>query len=767
MQVSLSFDVDGGTWKAVRAVRRNGSASHVLYRVEDDGDVEVADKAREMSERIEALLGLDFDGFRRSVLLAQNQFATFLEATGTQRNQVLKGVFGFERLDSMRSVAKDRLDGIERSLATLAGRRASATADEAEAATKRTALAAAEERERALEELRTPFEETKEIIATSAAQVADADARLQRLVDLSARIPDAARIAEVVEAAERGDAALVAARTRLEEAAAARVAAAAARDAVLAGVGGRSGLDAAADLVSRWRAARDRRTEASSTIAARERSDAAAASRLAEAETALERAMASERDAATARDAAAAAVEAAQRELVAAQDHERAHVLRGRLTVGEPCPVCEHPVSRIPTAPPPSALASAEMELERTRQALAGASGAAEAAAASTAAARSDVAAATEARSAAAASLAEAASAADTVTAEVARLADEVRQRLGPGDPGEALAELRRRLESAEGDTTAATAAEEEARKALTELEAETGRAADELAAIRTEIAVAAAGLDISVDAGETPGQLAAAAVALREAWIGRNQAAEGDRATSVAAREAAEAALADLLEAAGLGAGDDVVEVIGAARSERAAIEAEVQLLEKRIADLERLAQDEAALVASAELLGTLHADLAPSRFLEFVLDERRRALGDLASEHLDVLTSGRYRFDESGEFLLVDRTAADSVRSPASLSGGETFLASLALALALAEIVSREGGRLDAFFLDEGFGSLDPEHLDLAMDGIERLVTSGDRLVVVVSHVPALQQRIEDLIVLDRDPASGNTVVMHGSGR
>jgi exonuclease SbcC len=100
--------------------------------------------------------------------------------------------------------------------------------------------------------------------------------------------------------------------------------------------------------------------------------------------------------------------------------------------------------------------------------------------------------------------------------------------------------------------------------------------------------------------------------------------------------------------------------------------------------------------------------------------------------------------------------------------LSGGETFLASLALALALAEIVSREGGRLDAFFLDEGFGSLDAEHLDLAMRGIERLVaTETDRLVVLVSHVPAMREWIEDLIVLDRDGVTGATRVMDGASR
>ena len=120
---------------------------------------------------------------------------------------------------------------------------------------------------------------------------------------------------------------------------------------------------------------------------------------------------------------------------------------------------------------------------------------------------------------------------------------------------------------------------------------------------------------------------------------------------------------------------------------------------------------------------------------------------------------------FADDGSFDVIDLTAAEHPRRSATLSGGETFLASLSLALALANMVTEGGGRLDAFFLDEGFGSLDEEHLDLAMEGIERLVTeSADRLVVVVSHVPALRERIEDLIVLDRDPATGQTIVRRG---
>ncbi|MDQ3987547.1 MAG: hypothetical protein M3280_13750, partial [Actinomycetota bacterium] len=73
------------------------------------------------------------------------------------------------------------------------------------------------------------------------------------------------------------------------------------------------------------------------------------------------------------------------------------------------------------------------------------------------------------------------------------------------------------------------------------------------------------------------------------------------------------------------------------------------------------------------------------------------------------------------------------------------------------------RHGGRLQCFFIDEGFGSLDPESLDLALDGIERIV-GPDRLIGVVSHVAELGRRVEDKIVLDKSP-EGTTIVVSGA--
>ena len=128
-------------------------------------------------------------------------------------------------------------------------------------------------------------------------------------------------------------------------------------------------------------------------------------------------------------------------------------------------------------------------------------------------------------------------------------------------------------------------------------------------------------------------------------------------------------------------------------------------------------------------------------------------------------MLSGGRYRFVlEDNQFKVRDLSAADVIRDADTLSGGELFLASLALALGLATLVGLDRGTLEAFFIDEGFGSLDDDSLELAMDGLERMAAEGDRLVVVVSHVPEMRERLGDLVELAKDPLTNDTVVIRG---
>ena len=131
-------------------------------------------------------------------------------------------------------------------------------------------------------------------------------------------------------------------------------------------------------------------------------------------------------------------------------------------------------------------------------------------------------------------------------------------------------------------------------------------------------------------------------------------------------------------------------------------------------------------------------------------------------ANRRLERMSDGRYFLrskiesagnQKSGLGLKVLDANTNREREVSSLSGGETFIASLSLALGFADVVQAESGnaRVDAIFIDEGFGSLDEDTLRRAMVTLENL-TGGDRLVGVISHVPQLRQYIEPRIIVEK---------------
>ncbi|MCY3699916.1 MAG: SMC family ATPase [Gemmatimonadetes bacterium] len=188
------------------------------------------------------------------------------------------------------------------------------------------------------------------------------------------------------------------------------------------------------------------------------------------------------------------------------------------------------------------------------------------------------------------------------------------------------------------------------------------------------------------------------------------------------------------------------------------------VALLEKR---LERKAQMQEEI---DEKRGRMHQyekvanELKTDRFIGFLLNE---SIGDLAlraSHELKTISAGQYSLTSfRNNFTVIDHANADEHRSVVTLSGGETFLASLALALALAHGIAdiaghSAGARLGAMFIDEGFGTLDPESLDQAVEALERL-RDGERMVGIITHVPTLAERIPDGLSVERKV--GGTVV------
>ena len=123
--------------------------------------------------------------------------------------------------------------------------------------------------------------------------------------------------------------------------------------------------------------------------------------------------------------------------------------------------------------------------------------------------------------------------------------------------------------------------------------------------------------------------------------------------------------------------------------------------------------------------------------------------------------MSGGKYAFVDPGDaeeqWRVLDRDSGQD-RSPASLSGGEQFIASLSLALGMVEMMARGGGRLESLFLDEGFGSLDRNNLDAAVQALGSVAARG-RLVGVISHVRAVAEQIDHVLAVTRG-ATGSRV-------
>lgn len=188
---------------------------------------------------------------------------------------------------------------------------------------------------------------------------------------------------------------------------------------------------------------------------------------------------------------------------------------------------------------------------------------------------------------------------------------------------------------------------------------------------------------------------------------------------------------------------------------------------------DMER-AQREAPIVADLEdrteqakrFLGDVRLVremLADSKFIGYLIGRRQQALLGVATTILDDITAGRFGF--TADFMVLDKLSGQP-RSPRTLSGGESFLASLALALGMVELAARAGGRLDALFLDEGFGALDASSLDAAIDALERRARTG-QLVAVISHVRAVAERIPEILAVRGTPLGTRTKWMSDAER
>ena len=189
-----------------------------------------------------------------------------------------------------------------------------------------------------------------------------------------------------------------------------------------------------------------------------------------------------------------------------------------------------------------------------------------------------------------------------------------------------------------------------------------------------------------------------------------------------------------------------------------------QVQTMTERLARAQALQEQLRAMRDDHRLFSVLATDLRSDRFQAYVLEDSFTKLVHGASHRLFTLSGERYSLTfQEDQILVVDHDNADETRISDTLSGGETFLTSLSLALELSRQVQDAAGavNLDSLFIDEGFGTLDPDTLATVSETIQSLQVAG-RMVGVITHIPELRSEFSQQIQVTRHQGSSTVRVI-----
>ncbi|SEJ26646.1 exonuclease SbcC [Deinococcus reticulitermitis] len=312
-------------------------------------------------------------------------------------------------------------------------------------------------------------------------------------------------------------------------------------------------------------------------------------------------------------------------------------------------------------------------------------------------------------------------------------------------------------LSRAQGDLAGAQATAQAAGRSHRERQADWHAAQDALTSALNALGLSA---ETARAAGMPEGEIAALEDAARkhEAEVGQLRAAlaELDRQLGAAPFDPAELTQA----ARDLTASDAALTT---ARERAGSLAEQERSLLRR---LTRKAEIEAQAAEAGRALDTwqtLNNALKVNEFQQFLLAEVEAQLLTRAGMLLFDISDGRYRLSlEKGEYVVQDLWNAGEVRAVKTLSGGETFLASLALAIALSDYLA--GTKvLGALFLDEGFGTLDPQALEAVATALENLRTQG-RMVGIVTHVESLSERLPSRLLVSKSMAGSQVMRVDG---
>lgn len=855
MFVTLEFSTDKNTTYRVtrvseRKAGKNPKNETRIERLEADASWKLlpeSSKIKETNSKLVELVGLDYEGFTRAVLLPQGAFDEFLRGNASERRKLLVSLLSLTLVERIQKMASERAKaaegerrGIEHLLQSAYGgatpeRRRELKEALAALETQQKGLSRERdetaERLRDLAEVKGLLEERAKVegqlskLATQEREMQELHRTLQRARDAALLTPSLenlderqkgletvkTREAACAEALARAEVALSEADIRLKEAegAAARVPELTRQLEALAGVkpllaslkakGGSLALaerapshpysDEAWEALNAQLHALPALNRARRDLGEAERRLVEVEGGLQEEAAGLETLQTTLQDILEQGKRAKDAFEKAQAALEAAEVEDRAAALRAHVHLGEPCPVCHQRVSELPEGGQSRVveLQRVRDEAQTNREALQEryleVKGRLDTS-------KSRLADRQEARSRAEAEvkrrrvhLSEAETPfiplgttdPDELSARLqaarldllAGLARTVKERAHGLDPDLAHAKLSAERKRLEAEHRAAGEVHRKAQEARNELRSEHTLLVEQRRERFSEVEAAAAAFEKALSSADFSNADEVRSAALPEARV----QVLGDRLKSYEAQREALGRRGVELQAklAGRTLDEAVFEGLQAraAELERSLTEVQqnfggtVNELEHLDAQLEQtrgLRERMKGLDREYSTYQRLNRDLHSDAFPDFLISRVQATLAARASGIIREVTEGRYDlYFSGGEYHVLDAWHGGELRSAKTLSGGESFITSLALALALSDTLA--GSRaLGALFLDEGFGTLDAETLHSVTEVLEALSAKG-RMVGVITHVTALSERLPDRLLVTKGP-EGSTV-------
>ena len=697
--VSLDFEAGGERYLATRVVSRTAGGATTREARLERGDETLAGRAKDMSPAVESLLGLDFDRFTKTVVLPQGRFAQFLHDKAGDRQELLRHLLDLDIYTRMGAEARGRAGNAEAALDALEDQLQSSVPTEDEVADLKARAGVVQAAQTGLESLLDDLDGVVEELEAARAAIRQIDPLLRAVSAVA--VPDSVTgLADRLEAASESY-------RRADE---------------------RYSNKRAAEREARYEANNGPDLQrCRQLLGDRERLEALDAEYVQLESDAQRTAMEAE-GAREAHDEAEAVVEAIFGALDRVRSVKRAESLVAQLRAGEPCPVCRQTVIDLPDHDVDAELAGLEASHSEAQTARGAANNALRTAD------RAAVGAATKR---------------EENVRQRARLAEQLSGQPDTETLNIMIAEAERleaaKLEAEDASETAQTELAEErsgleaVQQEETVARQEYGRVRDGLASLKPPEPAGSLLDDWNVLVTWAEHQAQSLGAEAETAERRRSTAESRRRDTVTQARDLCAPHL-DTVDDVGRLRQDMAVAADRANGDHRRAVEAreERDALEKRI----EVFREERTVMSA---LGRL---LQSNGFERWLLEEAVAGLVERANEHLLVLSGGQYSFvaDETS-FNICDHHNADEVRLAKTLSGGETFLASLSLALALrdsqSEVATDGSARLDALFLDEGFGTLDPDALDVVTGAIEELSSHG-RMVCVVTHIREVADRM-----------------------